>query len=296
MKSIDSRSALDARQSDIECIGHIELYVANNHQAAHFYRSAFGLVPIGAPVGKPTAADRSSVALRCGEAFLVLTSPLTSTSAIAEHLRLHGEGVKDIALWVRGVDELFASAVSSGARPIQVPSNTDYGGHCTRTARIGVFGDVIHTLLDVTESRNVLPAGFKPLAPISTKSTVEGFDHVACALNAGELDKWVAFYTSALGFLETHAEQVNTQYSAMRSKVVQSRNGVVRFPLMEPAVGLRKSQIETFVAGHEGAGAQHIAFKVSNIVEAAKTMSAAVDLLPTPAPYYDMAEGRVGSL
>src|SRR5262245_41415281 len=105
------------------------------------------------------------------------------------------------------------------------------------------------------------------------------------------MDTWVDFYHRVMGFTnlaEFIGDDIATEYSALMSKVVASGNHKVKFPLNEPAVGRRKSQIDEFLEFYGGAGAQHIALATGDILAAVDAMRAAgVDFLDTPDSYYD---------
>lgn len=280
-------------------IDHVEFYVLDNVQAARFYQTALGFQVISTPELTSNSKDRSSIVLGLGNIRLVLTSPLGGFSSVAEHIQVHGDGIRDIALTVTNVEELFERAIAKGARAIAGPSTSVILGERRRTAAIGVFGDVVHTLIEENPARNTplrRDTTYKGAMPLS-QTGIEGVDHLAFALKMGELDKWVDFYVNALSFQETHQENVSTEYSAMRSKVVQTENGSVKFPMMEPAIGKRKSQIEHYIESHNGPGTQHLAFLSADIVVSVSAMLAAgIQFLPTPEPYYEQLEARVGSL
>src|SRR5918996_1872653 len=81
-------------------IDHVELWVGNAAQAAYFYKHAFGFREVAYAGLETGVRDRVSHVLRQGRITLVLTGALHSDSAIAEHQRKHGDGVKVIALSV----------------------------------------------------------------------------------------------------------------------------------------------------------------------------------------------------
>jgi 4-hydroxyphenylpyruvate dioxygenase len=282
--------------SSIDGIHHVEIYVSNNCQAAHFYRSTLGFGTLGART-EPRGSESTSLAMRCGEIILILTSPLTPSSPVANHIRLHGEGVKDIALSVTNLGDVFDTAVDAGMRPLLDPTTHEDHRGILRAARIATCGDLVHSLIDRSQYSGLLP-GFDPLDDFGVPHTgLCRIDHVALALPEGQLDQMVECYTSALGFHETHQEQVSTEHSAMRSKVVESQNGAVRFPMMEPAKGKRQSQIENYIRSHQGSGAQHVAFLSHDIVKSVSSLAmAGIHFLSTPIAYYDGLEDRVGKL
>jgi len=82
-------------------------------------------------------------------------------------------------------------------------------------------------------------------------------------------------------------DDIATEYSALMSKVVASGNHRVKFPLNEPAVGKKRSQIDEFLDFYGGPGAQHVALATSDIVTAVDTLRArGVEFLDTPGSYY----------
>src|SRR6266498_4809952 len=81
-------------------IDYLELYVGNVYQAVHFYRTALGFIPIAFSSFETGERDRTSFILQQGDIRLILTSANVPDSAIADHVKLHGDGVKDIVFAV----------------------------------------------------------------------------------------------------------------------------------------------------------------------------------------------------
>jgi 4-hydroxyphenylpyruvate dioxygenase len=281
-------------------IDYVEFYVGNAFQAAHFYASTFGL-PTVARAGLETGAkDRVSFLTRLNEIRMIFTSSLRPDGAIAEHVRLHGDSVKDIAFRVRGAAQAFESAVRRGARPVMEPTvYEDEDGRVVK-ATIAAFGDTVHSFIERDAYRGdaFFPQYRKhpnPLFPVS--NGLLAFDHIAVSVEAGKLDRWVDFYGEVLGFHQSHQEDVSTEYSAMNSKVVQNSTGQIVFPIVEPALGKRKSQIDEYLSFHCGPGAQHIALLSSDIVKTVRTLrNNGIEFLYTPDTYYDGLEERIGKL
>jgi 4-hydroxyphenylpyruvate dioxygenase len=281
-------------------IDYVEFYVGNAFQAAHFYASTFGL-PTVARAGLETGArDSVSFLTRLNEIRMIFTSSLRPDGAIAEHVRLHGDSVKDIAFRVRGAAQAFESAVRRGARPVMEPTvYEDEDGRVVK-ATIAAFGDTVHSFIERDAYRGdaFFPQYRKhpsPLFPIS--NGLLAFDHIAVSVEAGKLDRWVDFYREVLGFHQSHQEDVSTEYSAMNSKVVQNSTGQIVFPIVEPASGKRKSQIDEYLSFHCGPGAQHIALLSSDIVKTVRTLrNNGIEFLYTPDTYYDGLEERIGKL
>jgi 4-hydroxyphenylpyruvate dioxygenase len=279
---------------------HLEFYVGNAHQAAHFYRTAFGFRPT-AYMGLETGSrERVSIVLEQRNIKLVLTSPLDNDGPVAQHVRLHGDGVKDIAFTVDDATQAFEETVRRGARPIQEPTTMeDDAGYITR-ATVSVYGDTVHSFIERKEYTGAFLPEFQPIRnpPLSSLTTcLAAIDHVAISLERDTLDEWVEFYENVMGFRQSHQEDVVTECSAMRSKVVQHSSGLVKFPLVEPAIGQRKSQIEEYLKFYRGPGVQHVALLSSNIVQSVKALRAGGnEFLNTPGIYYEMLEDRVGKI
>ena len=83
------------------------------------YRTAFGF-RLAAYRGPETGTrDRASYVLVQNKIRLVLTTPLAPEHPIAEHVRLHGDGVRDIALWVDDAESAWRETTSRGARSVR---------------------------------------------------------------------------------------------------------------------------------------------------------------------------------
>src|SRR5436853_4246756 len=126
---------------------YIEFYVGNAKQAAHYYQSAFGFQLVGYRGPETGVRDRASYLLQQSKIRLVLTSPLGPDGPIASHLSRHGDGVRDIALWVDDARDAYAKAVERGAKGIQPPTvQKDAHGEVVIGA-IAIYGDNIHALV-----------------------------------------------------------------------------------------------------------------------------------------------------
>ena len=92
-------------------------------------------------------------------------------------------------------------------------------------------------------------------------------------------------------------KDISTEYSALMSKVMSNGNERVKFPLNEPAMGRRKSQIEEYLEFYRGPGVQHIAMATANIIETVEALRRqGVEFLRVPATYYDELEARIGRI
>jgi 4-hydroxyphenylpyruvate dioxygenase len=127
---------------------YIEFYVGNAKQAAHFYCSAFGFQIIAYRGPETGMRESASYLLQQDKVRLLLTTPIKSGGEIADHIHRHGDGVKDIALWVDDARSAFSLAVDRGAKPAREPKviNDDDGEIVT--AAIHTYGDTIHSLVE----------------------------------------------------------------------------------------------------------------------------------------------------
>lgn len=275
----------------------VELYVGNALQAAHFYRSAFGFTPVARAGLETGVRDRSSIVLQQQDVCLVVTSALRPDHPIGEMVRQHGDCVRDVALRVEDAERAFERAVRHGAIPIMEPTALEDGNGRVVRAIIGGPSDFVHSLVGRQGYSGTFLPGFQPIAVDAgaRRPLVQRVDHVAFSVERGTLGRWAAFYQEALGFEEVPQEDTATEYSAMRSTVVQS--GDIRFPLVEPADGRRKSQVEDYLQFHGGAGAQHVALLSDDIVDTVRRLRAGgIEFLKAPRMYYEMLHERVGAV
>ncbi len=281
----------------------IEFYVGNAKQAAHFYRSAFGM-KLTAYRGPETGTrGRASYLVEQHKIRFVLTSPLQPDGAIADHVRLHGDGVHEIALWVDDAESAYRETTQRGARGIQAPVSLEDENGVVRYSAIAAYGDTIHGFVERRHYRGAFLPGFTPVSAEDTVSRPVGLkhiDHMVGNVGWGEMNRWVDFYRNVMGFkLFQHFDDsdISTEYSALMSKVMANGNGRVKFPINEPAEGRRKSQIEEYLEFYHSPGVQHIAMATDNVIETVTRLKAqGVEFLRVPVTYYEDLEQRSGKI
>jgi 4-hydroxyphenylpyruvate dioxygenase len=282
---------------------HIEFYVGNARQAAHYYRTAFGF-RLAAYRGPETGTrDRASYLLEQDKIRFVLTTPLTPEHPIAEHIRIHGDGVRDVALWVDDAEAAWRETTARGARSVREPETLHDDDGEVRLSAIAIYGDTIHTFVERANYRGVFLPGFRAAAaedPVARPVGLKYVDHMVGNVGWGEMNRWVDFYRDVMGFrMFKHFDDtdISTEYSALMSKVMSNGNERVKFPINEPAEGKRKSQIEEYLEFYRGPGVQHIAMATDNIIDTVGRMRAqGVEFLRVPSTYYDDLEARVGRI
>jgi 4-hydroxyphenylpyruvate dioxygenase len=278
---------------------HIDLYVGNSVQASHFYRMAFGFTPTFYAGLETGLRDRQSLVLQQSGISLILTSPLDPESRIAEHVREHGDGIKDIAFEVDNTEEVFGEAVRRGAQPLLEPTVLEDQNGVVVKATIAACADVIHSFIQRRDYGGRFLPDFRPVegGVPARESGLLSIDHIAFGVERDTLDEWVDFYGRVFGFHQSHHEEILTEYSGMNSKVVENSTGEIKFPLVEPATGRRRSQVEEYLEFHRGPGAQHVALLTDDILATIRALRAnGIEFIKTPNSYYDMLEDRVGKI
>lgn len=281
---------------------YIEFYVGNAKQASHFYRSAFGFEVVGYRGPETGTKDRASYLLQQDKVRLILTTPIKSDGAIADHVHKHGDGVRDIALWVDDARNAFKLAVERGAQPAMEPTvMKDESGEVV-IAAIHLYGDTIHSLVERNDYKGLFMPGFVPFSsPVEVNPVgLKYVDHCVGNVELGAMNKWVEFYEHVLGFvniLSFDDKTISTEYSALMSKVMSNGNGRIKFPINEPAAGKKKSQIDEYLEFYDGPGVQHIAMATDDIIKTVRDMkSRGVEFLKVPDTYYDSVPERVGHI
>jgi 4-hydroxyphenylpyruvate dioxygenase len=281
---------------------YVEFYVGNAKQAAHYYRAAWGYELIAYRGPETGTRDRASYLVQQGKIRLVLTAPLGPDGPIAEHVRKHGDGVRDLALWVDDTREAFRLAVERGAEPVHEPRvEQDADGEVVLAA-IRTYGDTIHTLVQRSGYRGPFMPGFVPVTSVYTPSGVGllHVDHCVGNVELGKMDTWVSFYETVMGFrnlISFDDSDISTEYSSLMSKVVASGNERIKFPINEPAQGKKRSQIDEYLDFYHGPGVQHLALATDDIVATVTALrDRGVEFLKVPSTYYDTLLDRVGHI
>jgi 4-hydroxyphenylpyruvate dioxygenase len=281
---------------------YIEFYVSNAKQASYYYQTAFGFQPIAYAGLETGLIDRETYILQQGKIRFALTSPLRSGTEIGRHIDKHGDAIKVIALWVDNAEAAYNETVKRGAKSFFAPIiEEDEFGQVVK-AGIYTYGETIHVFIERTNYKGVFLPGFRPWNPAYKPATIglKYIDHVVGNVELGEMNEWVNFYGDVLGFTQIVSfddKDISTEYTALMSKVVSNGNGRIKFPINEPAEGLKKSQIEEYLDFHEGAGVQHLALATDDIIETVTQLrNRGIEFLTVPLTYYDDLKERVGQI
>jgi 4-hydroxyphenylpyruvate dioxygenase len=281
---------------------YIEFYVGNAKQAAYYYRLAWGF-SLAAYAGLETGLrDRCSYVVTQGKVRFVFTTPLTPEHPISDHLKLHGDGVKDLALWVDDAESAYRETTKRGARGVMEPTvMKDEFGEVKKSA-IAIYGDTIHSFIERKNYKGLFMPGFKalPADPLAAPVGLKYVDHCVGNVELGAMNTWVEFYMKVMGFrLFKHFDDkdIATDYSALMSKVMANGNDRIKFPINEPAPGKKKSQIEEYLEYYRSPGVQHIAMATDDIITTVGELTRrGVEFLRVPTSYYDVLQERVGKI
>ncbi|GAA5126763.1 4-hydroxyphenylpyruvate dioxygenase [Haloechinothrix salitolerans] len=274
------------------------VFVAGNAtQTALFYQFAFGMKLVAYAGPEHGTADHKAYVLTSGSARFVIKGGVRPDSPLLDHHRAHGDGVVDLALEVADVDKCIAHARSCGATVLEEPHDVSDEHGTVRMAAIATYGETRHTLVDRSRYTGPYLPGYvaregtiqRPEG--SPKRLFQAIDHCVGNVELGKMDYWVDFYNRVMGFVnmaEFVGDDIATEYSALMSKVVSNGNHRVKFPLNEPAIAKKRSQIDEYLEFYGGPGCQHIALATNDIITTVTRMRAAgVEFLAVPDSYYD---------
>ena len=207
------------------------------------------------------------------------------------------------------MDQCIAQARRAGATVVREPEDVTDEHGTVRIAAIATYGETRHTLVD--RSRLLAAPTSPATSPAAStlakregqpKRLFQALDHIVGNVELGEMDEWVEFYNKVMGFTnmaEFIGDDIATDYSALMSKVVANGNHRVKFPLNEPAIAKKKSQIDEYLEFYRGAGAQHLAVATNDILASVDALRAnGVEFLDTPDSYYEDPElrARIGNV
>ncbi|EST53235.1 4-hydroxyphenylpyruvate dioxygenase [Brevibacillus panacihumi W25] len=279
---------------------YLEFYTGNAKQAMHYFTKAFGFQAVAYAGLETGSRDKVSYVLKQKHMTFVISGALTPDHPIADFVKKHGDGVKDVALRVDDCEQAYREAISRGAIPIMEPTEYSDEFGTIKKAVIGTYGENVHSFIERKNYNGPFFPGYVAYeSPVASESTgLIGIDHIVG--NVEVMDEWVSYYEKVMGFTAVQNfsdDDISTEYSALMSKVMQSGTGRIKFPINEPAEGRRKSQIQEFLEFYKGPGVQHIAILTNDIIDTVTKLRAnGVDFLSVPDTYYEELKDRVGEI
>lgn len=281
-------------------IHHIEFWVGNARQASFFYRNGFGFSQVAYSGLETGNRELTSYVLQQGRTNFVLSTPLSAAHSAAEHIKRHGDGVRDIALEVADADLAFEEAVHRGAKPVYQPRDVSDESGSIRRAAVHTYGDTIHSLISYKDYNGPFLPGFVEQRVPGEDVGILRVDHIVGNVELGKMNYWADFYANIFGFhryISFDDKDISTEYSALMSIVMSDDSYSVKFPINEPAPGRRKSQIDEYLEAYCGPGVQHIALQTKDVISTVdKLQRNGVSFLRVPESYYAALPQRVGEL
>ncbi len=282
---------------------HVHFWVGNARQAAYYYSAAFGF-RITAYRGPETGCrETASYLLTQDKIRFVFTTAIRSDHEVALHVAKHGDGVKDIAIWVDDATKSYEEVTKRGATAVKAPETIEDEHGRVVLSTMGTYGDTVHTFVERKDYTGVFLPGFVAVENPNWAPKPSGLkfvDHCVGNVHLGDMDKFVEYYSETMGFrnlLHFSDEDITTEYSSLMSKVMSSGNERIKFPINEPAVGQKRSQIDEYLDFYNGAGVQHIALATDDILKTvAELRSRGIEFLSTPTSYYEQLQARVGTI
>jgi 4-hydroxyphenylpyruvate dioxygenase len=309
--AIDTNTAVQ-NPLGLKKIHHVEFYVGNAKQAEFYYRKAFGFSRAAYRGLETGERDTTSYLMRQVNINFVLTTPMHPDHPAAEHIKQHGDGVRDIAFYVEDADHAFNEAVKRGATAVIQPHDMSDDNGTVRHAAIATYGDTIHSFYSYNTPKgegstdNYSYVG--PFLPGFTEQQVEGeptgimmVDHIVGNVELGKMNEWCDFYRDVMGFfryITFDDNDISTEYSALMSIVMSDGGHNIKFPINEPAEGKGgKSQIQEYIDFYRSAGAQHLALLCRDIRSTvAKLAANGIEFLRVPDTYYEELPDRIGCI
>ena len=281
-------------------IDHIELYVGDAIVAAQSLCSTYGFRIYGHGGPETGLPGQRSVLLGQGDIRMLLTSGLHKDHPASQYVAKHGDGVAVTAFRTDSAATAYTEAVAAGGSGIRLPRTWENDEACVVTAEVAGFGDVVYRLVERRGSDAQFQPGVIEMKPGAAAGSGDDLlriiDHAAACVPAGELDSTIAFHEQVFGFTVTFQEYIEVGDQGMMSKVVQSPSGGVTFTIIQPDLSRQAGQIDDYLAWHDGAGVQHVAFLTKDIVHAVRTLTGrGVEFAVTPSSYFDVLAARLGA-
>ncbi len=284
----------------IKSIDHIHFYVGNALHARYFWWKGLGFQPVAYSGLETGNRDSASYVLQSGQIRLVISAPYGPTSEIAAHHMVHGDGVKVIALEVDDVEKAWKATTERGGKSAWAPREEKDDSGIFRTSAIYTYGETLHMFVDRSDYNGAFAPTYRAIQYEAVPTGLAAIDHVVGNVQLGKMNTWVNFYHQVMGFrqlIHFDDKDISTEYSALMSKVMQNGNGRVKFPINEPAEGLKKSQIEEYLDYYLTPGVQHIAMSTGDILGTVEELKRrGIEFLRVPDNYYEALPDRVGKI
>ncbi len=293
----------DVESNDVGIRGFdfVEFYVGSAKSVAWWFQKALGFKLVGYKGPETGFREYAAYYLEKNKLKFVITSKFQLAKSdpaheIADFVNKHGDGVKRIAYEVNDVTSAFEYAKTHGAEVVRKPNKIkgeakDY----VEEAAIRIYDDTEIVFINYDNYEGIFVPGYgEPPQKYNIECEDTGIaviDHIVGNVQEDQMDKWAGYFENVLGF-ETYVHfgpgDISTKFSALLSKVVRSKDNIIKNPINEPYHGLRKSQIQEYIEEYNGSGVQHIAIACKDVIKSIRALRKnGVEFLSVPKTYYD---------
>lgn len=290
----------------IQRVASLHLFVRDLERSRDLYVRNFDFaeVAVSTPAFEREHRARASV-VEAGTARIVLMEPLGSRGESFYWLERHPEGIGRVVFDVTDAERAFELLSERGATPVTEVQRREVDGGMVSWFDITTpFGDTQFRFVEHLGHTPLMPDLQRVEADNRNRFGIREVDHITS--NFLTLKPAIMWMESVLGLeriweISFHTQDVKksaTSGSGLRSQVMWDPASGIKFANNEPAAPFFKSsQIYQFCEDHNGAGIQHVAFEVADIIEAVRGMrERGVEFMPTPGTYYEMLPQRLAEL
>ena len=279
----------------------------NPERSRRYYTEQMGweLMSVSGPEME-TQTGQTSMVFGVGDIRWVVSTPLNDSCRAARFLSRHPAGVMSIAFEVQNIERTWSFLEARGGTPIHQIQTTknDRGGYFKHFSITTPLGDLTFRFIETSDWPAFAPGFTRSERPLPVKGESYVFkriDHITCnAITMAPVQLW---FEHVLGMeqcwgIEFHTDDiggVRGSGSGLKSVVMWDPASGIKFPINEPMEPFfKEGQINQFVEDNHGAGVQHLAIEVDNIMNATGSLrDRGVSFLETPEVYYHPAAQRL---
>lgn len=281
--------------------------VSNLERSSRFYTEMLGFSEVArASEKKVEKGGEASIVFGAGKIRVLVSSPVSASSRASRFLRIHPDGISSLAFRVKDIERTWSFLEKRGGTFLSDIQTDESDNGRFRTFNIATpLDDVTFRFIERQGDYPRFAPDFETTGDGRPKDNPHGFatiDHVTS--NAYTMLPVVNWYRDVLGFnhfwdVEFHTSAVDggkkMTGSGLRSIVMADPESGIKFATNEPLKPyFRESQINRFCEDHHGAGVQHVAFHVKDIIPAVENLRGkGVQFLPAPGAYYDQLPARL---
>ena len=169
-------------------IDHVELWVGNAAQSAHFYKHAFGFREVAYAGLETGVRDRTSHVLQQGRMRLVLTGALSPASQIAAApsppRRRHPRHRAQRPRRAHAYAPRSSAARRACARRGRSPTSTAPSA----SPRSQAYGDTVHTFVERRDYSGPFLPGYEPARGTTADAGLLAIDHIVGNVELGAMN------------------------------------------------------------------------------------------------------------